>query len=307
MSSDSPSKLDDRVTQEANLRATRHARWLVVVAAIMWSTSGFFAKAPTFQDWPEESKGILLAFWRAAFACVVLVPMVRRPEWSWKLLPMAVSFVLMNITYLTAMVKGDPANAIWMQNTAPVWVLFVGVFVFRESARGLDFLLVALCGAGVGVILYFEALDQSLEAVLYGLASGVFYAGVVLSLRQLRAVEAAWLVSVNHVATAVVLAPYVVATGVWPHDEQWFYLAAFGILQMGLPYLLFARGLRRIPGHEAAGFSLLEPLLVPVWVYVAWHGAASYEPPSRWTLIGGGCILVGLLLRYAVAARKTSA
>ena len=74
---------------------------------------------------------------------------------------------------------------------------------------------------------------------------------------------------------------------------------------MGLPYLLFARGLRHIPGHEAAGLSLLEPLLVPVWVYVAWHGAADYKPPSWWTYVGGGCILVGLLIRYAAAIRKS--
>jgi len=44
------------------------ARILVLTAAVMWSTSGFFVKAPYLAGWP----GPVLAFWRALFACVVL-------------------------------------------------------------------------------------------------------------------------------------------------------------------------------------------------------------------------------------------
>ncbi|MCU0880808.1 MAG: EamA family transporter, partial [Pirellulaceae bacterium] len=102
------------------------ARLLVVAAALLWSTAGLFAKAPIFAGWP----GPVMAFWRALFACVILLPMVRRPQWSWRLVPMAAMFAAMNYTYLTALTAGTAANAIWLQNTAPVWVLLVGVLVF---------------------------------------------------------------------------------------------------------------------------------------------------------------------------------
>jgi drug/metabolite transporter, DME family len=272
------------------------ARLLVLGAAVLWSTSGFFVKAPYFAGW----QGPEMAFWRAAFACLVILPLVRRPQWSWKLLPMAATFVLMNYTYLTAMTKGSAANAIWLQCTAPVWVLLAGVFVFRERAIGKDWLLVAFAAAGVAVILYYESRGAALEAVLWGLASGVFYAGVVLSLRHLRTMESAWLAGLNHVVTAVVLAPLALAplasadgNGHFPSGIQWLLLAGLGIFQMGLPYVLFTRGLRSIPGHEATGIGLLEPLLVPVWVYLAWGDA-----PAWWTLVGGGLILAGLAIRY---------
>ncbi len=62
---------------------------------------------------------------------------------------------------------------------------------------------------------------------------------------------------------------------------------------MGIPYLLFARGVRRISGHEAAAIALLEPLLVPLWVYWAWGNTTSWA-----TLVGGALILAGLLVRY---------
>jgi DME family drug/metabolite transporter len=273
------------------------ARLMVAMAAVMWSTSGFFAKAPHFADWP----GPVLAFWRAAFACLVLWPLVRRPQWSWKLIPMAATFALMNYTYLTAMAKGSAANAIWLQFTAPIWVLVAGVLLFGEKATRRDLWLLAFSAAGVGVILFYELRGKSLEAVLWGLASGLFYAGVVLSLRNLRSMDATWLAAVNHTVTAAVLAPLALAP-VWlgsqssvplPGGIQWLLLAGFGILQMGVPYVLFTRGLRSIPSHEGANIGLLEPLLVPVWVYLAWG-----DPSAWWTLVGGGLILVGLLLRY---------
>ena len=94
---------------------------MVLTAAVLWSTSGFFVKAPYLAGWP----GPVIAFWRAAFACVILWPLVRRPTWSWKLVPAAAMFVVMNYTYLTAMAKGSAANAIWLQCTAPVWVLLI--------------------------------------------------------------------------------------------------------------------------------------------------------------------------------------
>ncbi len=265
------------------------SRLLVLTAAVLWSTSGFFVKAPYFHGWP----GPTLAFWRAVFACVVLWPFVRKPAWTWKLIPMTAMFAGMNYTYLTSMAQGSAANAIWLQCTAPVWVLLVGVFVFREPSVWRDWLLVAFVSAGVGVILCYESRGVALEAVLWGLASGIFYAGVVLSLRQLRSLDPVWLAAINHLVTAMVLAPLAFSGSHFPSGMQWLLLACFGIFQMGLPYVLFAHGLRHIAGHEATGIGMIEPLLVPLWVYLAWGDA-----PAWWTLVGGGLILIGLAIRY---------
>lgn len=285
------------------------ARLLVLVAAILWSSSGFFAKAPDFAGWPP----LTLAFWRALFACVVLVPLVRRPQWSWKLVPMTLIFATMNIVYLTAMTRGSAANAIWLQNTGPMIVLLVGVLVFKETARGLDWVMAALSSAGIALILYYESQGAAFDAVLYGLASGVTYAGVVLSLRMLRDFESAWLTALNHMVTALVLSPFGLAplfdtsgaaSEFWPHGRQWVMLAAFGMFQMGLPYFLFARSLRIIPGHEASGIGLVEPLLVPVWVCLAWGWREHM--PAWWTMVGGGLIFSGLVLRYVGTIRDAA-
>ncbi len=277
------------------------ARLFVLTAALMWSTGGFFVKAPYFDGWP----GPTLAFWRAAFATVILLPLVRRPTWSWKLVPMTAVFALMNYTYLSAMAEGSAANAIWLQSTAPVWVLLVGVLVFGERATGRDLLLVLFSAAGVAVILVYELRGASPKAVMWGLASGLFYGGVVLGLRQLRGMDSTWLAAMNHLVTSVALAAFALGSLVssesrapFPSGIQWLFLAFFGMFQMGLPYILFTRGLRSIPGHEATGIGLLEPILVPLWVFLAWG-----DRPAWWTLVGGGLILVGLAVRYALPQR----
>ncbi len=273
------------------------ARLLVLVAAVLWSMSGFFAKAPSFQGWP----GPVLAFWRALFACVVLWPLVRAPRWNWRLIPMMLLFAAMNYSYLSAMAQGTAANAIWLQMTAPVWVLLVGVTVFRERAIGRDWWLLLFVAAGVGTILWHELRGAAPAAVGWGLASGMCYAGVVLALRNLRALESAWLVALNHLATAICLAPFACGAAPVPQGIQWGLLAAFGIVQMGLPYILFARGLRSIPGHEATALGMIEPLLVPVWVLLAWG-----ERPAWWTLAGGGLILLGLMIRFVERPRPST-
>ncbi len=43
----------------------------------------FFAKSPWFEAWPTETRGLLLAFWRSLFAMLLLIPLVRRPQWRW--------------------------------------------------------------------------------------------------------------------------------------------------------------------------------------------------------------------------------
>jgi drug/metabolite transporter (DMT)-like permease len=274
------------------------ARLLFLVAALMWSTGGLFAKSPVFESWDDATRGVLLAFWRALFASVILLPFVRRLSFRWAMLPMAFCFLAMNVSYMSAMVYTTGANAIWMQNTSPVWIFLVSAFVFHERVTRRDWIMFAFVIAGVVTIVICESLNELPFGVICGLLSGLFYSGVLLSLRYLRDEDAAWLVALNHIATAIVLAPVAFAIGAWPSGVQFGYLSVFGMLQMGLPYLLCAKGLRSIAGHEASGILLLEPILLPLWVWLAWSTHAEYDPPRWWTYFGGGLILVGLALRY---------
>ncbi len=275
-------------------------RLQIFLAAVLWSTSGFFAKAPWFDAWPEDVRGLMLAFWRSLFAMLVLLPLIRRPSWQWPMLPMLICFPLMVWSFMSAMVHGPAANAIWLQYLAPGWVLIGGVFWLKEKVSAADVRMFLFCLGGVLLILLMEMWSGSaLYATAMGIISGLAFAVVVISMRMLGGADAVWLITLNHAATAIVLSPWV-----WSRTEQvpvssYVALGLFGVFQMSVPYILFARGLRTTPGPEASVLSLIEPILVPLWVYMAWSGHPSYEAPQWWTWAGGGLILIGLLSRYA--------
>jgi drug/metabolite transporter (DMT)-like permease len=274
-------------------------RLWVIAAALLWSTSGVFAKASLFDAWPAETRGIVLAFWRGFFAMLVLAPGVRRPRWNPVLVPMVVCFTAMNVSYLTAMTWTTAANAIWLQSTAPWWVFLFSTLAFREPVVRRDLVPLAFGLLGVGTILGFEfAHSQGLArgGVALGLFSGAAYAGVVVSMRRLREENSPWLVALNHAVAVLAILPWVIAAGRWPSPMQWLVLAGFGVFQMAIPYLCLIRGLRSIGAQEAVAIGLLEPVLNPIWVYLAWRR----EAPAAWTIAGAGLILLGLLLRYVV-------
>jgi len=124
-------------------------------------------------------------------------------------------------------------------------------------------------------------------------AAGVCYGGVVVCLRRLRGENPAWLIALNHAVAAAVLLPWVIYLNVWPSPAQLAVLAAFGVIKMAIPYIMLIRGLRSISSQEAVAIGLVEPVLMPLWVYIVWS-----ETPAWWTLLGALFILTGLALRY---------
>lgn len=270
-----------------------------MLAALLWSTSGFFAKAPWFDAWPEDIRGLMLAFWRSGFAVLILVPMIRRPCWRWPMVPMLICFPLMVWAFMSAMVHGPAANAIWLQYLAPGWVLLGGVLWLKEKITTADIRLIICCLGGVLLILTMEMWSGSpLRATALGITSGIAFAGVVLAMRSLRDVDPAWLITLNHTATVVLLLPWIWSSTIELPVTSYLALGLFGVFQMSIPYVLFARGLRSTPSAEASVLTLIEPVLVPIWVYLAWSQHPSYEAPRWWTWVGGGMILLGLLGRY---------
>lgn len=281
------------------------SRLAIIVAGFLWSTSGLFGKLGTFEEWPVEKRGLLLSFWRAGFAALALLPLVRRPRWRWELLPMGFCFAVMVVTFLSSMSWGTSANAIWLQYTAPCWVLLAARFVFREPWEPGAWGLILPALVGVVLILFFElrslAGEWAVLAVISGLISAMSYALVVIFLRRMRTENSFWLVAMNQSLTALFLLPFVVVWGIWPTTTQLLWLALFGVSQMALPYWLFSWGLKQVPSHEATILTLIEPFLVPVWAFVM-----IGEVPALWTIAGAAVIVLGLTLRYVLAVRRTN-
>src|SRR5262245_48872032 len=108
-------------------------RLSIVLAALMWSTSGAFAKVltqPTALGVHEPGLDPLqLAFYRALFAGLVLIPTLRRGDVAFHpmMIVMVACFATMNALFVSALAWGSAANAILLQYTAPIWMYLASV------------------------------------------------------------------------------------------------------------------------------------------------------------------------------------
>jgi drug/metabolite transporter (DMT)-like permease len=275
-------------------------RLCVVMAALLWSTSGALTKLLTQNTGAGLNEppihALHIAFFRAFFAGLVLLPFVRGRDVTFRLATAAtvVCFALMNTLFVWAMAEGKAANAILLQYTAPMWMYLASVWWLGEAAdhRGAVSLVIGLCG--IAAIIWGGWTGGELKVVAIALGSGVTFAGVLIGLRVQRGVSPAWLTVVNHLGGALLLLPWLVTLPL-PRVPQLAVLFCFGALQMGLPYWLVARGLRTVSPQEAGTLTLLEPLLNPLWAYLVSPGT---EGLSGYTIAGGACILGALLYRY---------
>jgi len=294
------------------------ARLCLVLAAVLWSLGSLFVRflrEPTalgLHDPPLTP--LQIAYFRGLFGGLVLLTLVRRRDVTFRPLmgAMVLTFTVMCGLYMSALSLGPAANAIFLQNTAPVWVYLFAVYVLGEAGCRRGWQAVLLGGLGAVVLvagnwphdLPPDEQQAQVLILLMGVGSGMWYAGVVLFLRVLRDESPAWLVALNLIGTAITLGLYVVLRyGIdgfveWvtaPTVGQLALLVVFGVVQMAAPYWLFARGLRHVSPHEAGIITLLEPLLNPLWAYLI-TPEKDTPTPAMW--LGGGLILAGLVWRY---------
>jgi drug/metabolite transporter, DME family len=284
------------------------ARLRLVTTALLFSTGGAAIKATTLTAWQVSSfrSGV------AAIAVWLLVPAARR-RWSWRMLLVAAVFAATLVLFVAANKLTTSANAIFLQSTAPLWVLLAGPLWLHERATRDDVVFMAI--VALGMTLFFVGTDAPQVTApdpprgnLLAAISGIGYAGVVLGLRWIgrapaqplaaeadeAATEIASASSDDAIATVVagnVLACLVglpmalpVAS---PHLADVLVIVYLGAVQIGLAYLLMSIAMPHVPALEASTILLVEPALNPVWSWIV-HG----ERPSALALVGGALIIV---------------
>src|SRR5262245_45153625 len=289
--------------------SSSHGRLCILSAALLWSTGGAFTKVLTqdtfagLNEPPIESLRVggydlpvQIACYRVLFAGLTLLPDLRRADISFRpaMIFMAICFVAMNVTYVSAMALGTAANAILLQYSAPLWMFLASVFWLGEKVdrRSLASTLIGL--GGVGVIVAGGWQREGLDVVALALGSGVAYAGILIGLRICRDFSSRWLTVWNHLWSALLLLPLLITLRP-PTPAQFAVLVVFGSVQLGLAYWLMARGLQTVSAQEAGTITLIEPILNPLWAYLV---SPSTEVPHPLTFVGGVVILGALAWRY---------
>lgn len=281
------------------------ARALLIIASILWSSSGFFTRwlQTTFEnDAGPEIHPLQMAFFRVLFASLGIGFFVRLKDVKFAkgMIFTSVSFAVMNALFVTALAMGSAANAILLQYTSLIWCVLFSVFLLKEKPdlRAIQAVFPALIGIMIIVVGGWHAGEGLV--ILIALGSGLTYAFVLTGIRSLHDISPAWITFCNLLVAALVLMPFVI-TLPFPATNQLLILLMFGVFQLGLPYLMTAKSLKIISPQEAGILTLLEPVLSPVWAYLI---APEKDAPTISTWLGGGLLLAALFWPYYPAKNK---
>lgn len=282
----------------------RRGRLLVLGAAVCWSLGGGSVKIAQ-----EHFDAFQIAGLRSLFSFVFLFAVMK----TWRARPfipplrvwVMCSFYVITVTlYVVATTKTSAANAIFLQDTAPLWVLIVSPLVLKEPLRFSDFGVMLICSFGMYMFFLDKIEPGHMEGNVIAILSGVGFAAVMVAMRwseksAVRTEDAAtrptaanqmivWgnllcflaclplMGPVPDVPGSVLIKPVVV-------------VALMGVFQLGLGYYLLNRGANRVPAVEMSLLVLAEPVLNPVWAYLA-----VGEKPGKWA-IAGGALIIGTL------------
>ena len=276
----------------------RH-RLLLIAAAALFSTGGAAIKAATLTSWQIAGfrSGI------AALALVLLVPAARR-GWTWRLWPVAATYAATLVLFVLATRLTTSANAIFLQSTAPLYLLLFAPLLLKEPIHRSDLLFIA--AVGFGMVLVLLAADRAAATApnpalgnRFGAGAGLAWALTVSGLRWIgrHGAENASTPAVaagNLIAFAVCLPVALPVGKIGASDVA--VLLYLGVFQIALAYFFVTRAIRYVPAFEATAVLLLEPALNPVWTWLVHH-----EHPG-WQAIAGGAIILAATLRKATAS-----
>ena len=280
-----PATVPNEIT--ASDQHLRRARLSLLFAAVLWSLAGIFIK---FLSLPP----LTIVFYRSLFAALFFAFFVRRsiavPRVA--LLVSALAYTAAISAFVSANKITTAANAIALQYTAPMFVFVIVHFLFGEKITGASWISLVLGMLGIAVICVGSAGQPDAAGVMIALLSGLLFSIYMVSLRFLKEFNPGTLTFLNNLVCCLILLPLVGSELSLSLKEGWI-VAVMGVVQLGIPYWLFSKGLEQISVQEASLIVLIEPVLNPLWVALI-----VGELPSGATLVGGLCIVGSLAFRY---------
>jgi DME family drug/metabolite transporter len=267
---------------------------LVLAAAVLWSTGGLFIKWTTLSAFE-------LSFGRSLLGALTVALFTRREGFGLNRITVLASilYAALLLLFVLATKLTTAANAIFLQYTAPIYVLLLEPIFYKERFRRSDLAVVGACLAGMSLFFVGQLRPEDVLGNITALASGLCFAFYILLLRHSRAREVNRASSVIYgnlllvLVTALVVASDSASLKHIFQASAWDMLAVayLGVIQIGVAYTLFTLGMARgVRSLDAGIVGYVEPVLNPVWVFLILG-----ERPSRWALVGGAIILAAVL------------
>lgn len=278
-------------TDSSNLSKERpRAILLLVGTAILWSLGGLLIKS-------VDANPLAIAGSRSAIAVVLLLLVLKKPKmtWSFAQIGAALAYAVTSILFVTATKTTTAANAVLLQFTAPIYVALFSAWLLKERTKLLDWITIFLVIGGMVLFFLDNLSTKSILGNGIGAASGVSFALFIIFMRMQKDGSPLESILLGNILTAAIGLPFLSQSV--PDVSGWLYLVILGVVQLGIPYILFSHAIKHVTALEATLIPVIEPLLNPVWVFLMLG-----EAPGLLAVIGGFIVLSAITVRCVLAA-----
>ncbi len=262
---------------------------ILIIAALMWSLGGLFIKLVNLN--PMAITGI-----RSLGAAVVLLIYIKKPKLYWNRYFFAgvLAYSMMVILYVISIRLTTAANAIFLEFTAPLYVVAFSYFLLNERINRFDIFAMVIIFLGMGLFFMDELSFYGFWGNILALLAGVCLALVTVLIRKEK--ESAFeIVFFGNALTTIICLPFIIQGFSSTTQVDWFIIFGLGIFQLGIPYLLYTTALKYVSALDAILVGMLEPVFNPIWVYI-FVGEAMGE----WAFIGAALVIIGTLGRVII-------
>jgi DME family drug/metabolite transporter len=253
---------------------------LVLVAVLMWSTGGVLIKLTSLDAYQ-------VTFFRSLLAAITVLILTRRNGLRINLFGAITSviYAILLFLFVWATKHTTAANAIFLQYTAPIYILIFAPFIIGEEFHWRDLVTIIFCIGGMSLFFVGKLELNDYWGNFAALGSGIFLGLYIMLLRHPRAAGTNSVIAVIYGNFLLALLTLPAGIAALPtltlHDG--LLVSALGIFQIGFSYILFIKG---VTGGtrplDASIIGFFEPILNPVWVFI-FYG----EQPSQWAIVGG--------------------
>ncbi len=267
-------------------RQRRTAVILLVITAVLWSTGGLLIKMVSWSP-PAIAGG------RSLIAALLMLAVIRRPKarFTADMVIASLAYAGTVLCFVAANKLTTAANAILLQYTAPVFVALLGAKLLKERAGKADWAAIAAVLAGMVLFFLDDLGGGRWIGNLIGILSGIFFALFTVFMRRQKDGNPIESCFWGNIVTAAIGLPFILREGV-PGTADLAGILLLGLFQLGLSYILYSRAIRHVTALDAILIPVIEPLLNPVFVMIAFG-----EFPGPFSAIGGAVILAAVIFR----------
>lgn len=270
----------------------------MLVCASFWSIAGIFIKMIPWN-------GFAIAGVRSLFAGLAIFVCMRLMGINYilnrKTLMTGVFTACVYICFVCANKLTTAANAIVIQYTCPVFIVIFEVLFYGKKARKQDIAVVLLTLAGIALFFFDQLEGGYILGNIVAIIAGMFMAGMFVTMGELEENQRFSGILNAQILAFLVGLPFFLFTGTEITGTSVICIVILGVIQLGLPYVLYIKATKYCPPLACSLLSTIEPLLNPVWVFIF-----DGERPGMFALIGGVVVIVSITVWCVFGQEKAA-